>query len=475
MTSHEPTAHVAPAAPTPQDDGGASPTGPQPTWSPEHEAAAQAWAAAETARRPSPLFGPGAVRQMLADSAYLLLGLPITIASFTVLVTGLSLAAGLLITVIGIPVAVATLLAAEWFGRLDRARLRGRGTVLPPLQYAPLRGSGLRGMLNTLADPLRWAAVIHGIVAMAVSILTWTVLVTWWAGALGGLTYWFWERWLPHDASGRVDSQGLAELLDLPMSEAQLNLLVGLVFVLTMIPVLRWCAELHAGLARMLLSGTSSRYLSEQVADLEARRTAAAAAETQSLRRLERDIHDGPQQRLVRLGMDLSVAERHLDDDPATARELLAAARAQTAETLAELRALSRGIAPPVLADRGLAAALAAVAARASVPTSVDVSVAGDDRPSAPVESAAYFLVSEALTNIAKHSCASMAAVRVWGDRASGALSVEVRDDGVGGADVAKGHGLAGLVDRVEGLGGLLTIASPDGGPTVVHATLPWV
>ncbi len=487
MTSHEPTPLALPVvtdpepAPAAPSEGAPSEGAPsqaaqdpapdlaQPVWSPEHAAAAEAWAAAATARRPSPLFGPGAVRQLLADSAYLLLALPITIASFTVLVTGLSLAAGLLITVVGIPVGVVTLLAAEWFGRLDRVRLQARGTQLPPLQYAPLRGSGLRGMLNTLADPLRWAAVVHGLVAMCVSLLTWTVLVTWWMGALGGLSYWFWDRWLPRD------DEGLADLLDLQMTNAQVYFITGVVFLLTIIPVMRWCTELHAGLARMLLSGTSSRYLEDQVADLEARRTAAAAAETQSLRRLERDIHDGPQQRLVRLGMDLSVAERHLDDDPATARELLAAARAQTAETLAELRALSRGIAPPVLADRGLAAALASIAARASVPTSVEVTLAADDRPSAPVENAAYFLVSEALTNVAKHSDAGAAAVRVWGDRDAGALQVEISDDGHGGADIAKGHGLAGLADRVDGLGGLLTITSPEGGPTLVRATLPWV
>lgn len=417
------------------------------------------------------MLAPGAVGRLLADSFYLLLGLPITIASFTVLVTGLSLAAGLLITVVGIPVAVGTLYAAEWFGRLDRVRLRGRGTELAPLQYAPGRGAGLRGMLNLLGDPLRWAAVLHGIGAMALSIVTWTVLVTWWSGAAGGLTYWFWSRWLPADDRYTT----LPELIGLSMTEAQFYLLVGVAFLITIIPVVTWCTDLHAGWARLLLSGTSSRLLRAEVEDLQARRTAAASAETQSLRRLERDIHDGPQQRLVRLGMDLSVAERHLDDDPATAREMLAAARAQAAETLAELRALSRGIAPPILADRGLAAALAAVAARATVPTSVEVDLPADERPGAAAENAAYFLATEALANTAKHAGATEAAVRVWADGTDArTLRVEVRDDGRGGADIAKGHGLAGLADRVEGLGGLLTIVSPAGGPTVVHATVPW-
>ena len=327
-------------------------------------------------------------------------------------------------------------------------------------------------MISPLGDPLRWGAVLHGIGAMALSIFTWSVLVTWWAGTLGGLTFWFWERWLPNPDTNTT----LPELLDLPMTEAQLNLVLGLLFAASLVPVVRWCTALHVGWARLLLTGTSSRVLAAQVTDLEARRTAAASAETQSLRRLERDIHDGPQQRLVRLGMDLSIAERRLDDDPEAARALLTAARAQAAETLAELRALSRGIAPPVLADRGLGAALASVAARSTVPTSVDVALPDDVRPAESVESAAYFVVAEALTNTAKHAEASAAAVRLWsaGTGPDAVLTVEVEDDGVGGAEPAKGHGLAGLVDRVEGLGGLLTVTSPAGGPTLLRATLPW-
>lgn len=237
---------------------------------------------------------------------------------------------------------------------------------------------------------------------------------------------------------------------------------------------MRWCANLHAGLASLLLTGASRRALEAQVSDLTARREAAAAAETAALRRLERDIHDGPQQRLVRLGMDLSAAERRLADDPEAAARLLAEARAQAAETLAELRALSRGIAPPILADRGLAAAVATLAARSPVPTTVDVELA--ERPAPPVESAAYFVVSEALANVAKHARAGTAVVRARLVETPGgrALEVEVADDGVGGAAVAKGHGLAGLADRVAGLGGELTVSSPDGGPTLVRATLPW-
>lgn len=410
------------------------------------------------------------VRRTLRDTAYLLPTYPIAIASFVVLLTGLSLAAGLLVVVGGVLVAVATLWVGTVFAAVERARLAARGTELAPIVYTRPTGGLLSRSLATLRDPRRWATVLHGIGALVLSTVTWTVAVSWWAGTLGGLTYWFWSRWLPED------NTSLADLLRLPVSESVLNLVFGVLLLVTMPAVLRWCAEAHAGWARLLLTGASRAALAAQVQDLTERRSAAAAAEAQSLRRLERDIHDGPQQRLVRLAMDLSVAERRLADDPDAARALLGEARTQAAETLAELRALSRGIAPPVLADRGLAAAVSAVAARATMTTSVDVALPDGARPTESVETAAYFVVTEALANVAKHADAAHAHVAVTTEVHDGArvLLVRVHDDGVGGAALAKGHGLAGLADRVEGLGGRLAVESPVGGPTEVVATLPW-
>lgn len=415
---------------------------------------------------------PDRLRELAAgvgrDSAYLLAALPVAIASFTVLITGLSLAVGLAVVWVGVPIGGATLVVATWFGELERRRLAARGTELAPVAYAPVTGLGLRAQLQRMSDPRRWAAVLHGIGALALAVVTWSVAITWWAGTLGGLTYWFWQRWLP------ADEQGLADLLHLPVSDSVVNLALGVVFLVTLPVVLRGCTAVHVGWAEALLTGASRRALQAQVGDLTARREAASAAETAALRRLERDLHDGPQQRLVRLGMDLSAAERRLADDPQEAQRLLAEARAQAAETLAELRTLSRGIAPPVLADRGLAAALTPVAARCTVPTEVEVAI--PDRPSPATETAAYFVVTEALVNVAKHAHASGASVRVEPLDRDGVrvLQVEVRDDGAGGADEAKGHGLAGLAARVEGLGGTFSVSSPAGGPTVVRATLPW-
>lgn len=411
------------------------------------------------------------LRALAADTWYLLATLPVAVASFVVLVTGATLAVGLVVVWLGIPVMLGTLTVAVAFGRLERMRLGARGTVLAPVVYAEPRGEGVRRLLHPLTDPRRWAALVHGVGALLLSVVTWSVTVSWWAVVAGGLTSWSWEQWLPDQ-----EVHGLAELLHMPARDSVVNFVVGVVFAATAPKVMRALVAAHEAWARLLLTGSSRRALEGQVAALEQRGASAAAAETSALRRLERDLHDGPQQRLVRLGMDLAAAERRLEADPAEARRLLEEARVQTAETLAELRELSRGIAPPILTDRGLAAALAPVAARAAVPVTLAVGLEGSDRPDASVEAAAYFVVCETLTNVAKHARAGSAAVRV---DASGVgdervLSVEVRDDGVGGADLAKGHGLAGLVDRVEGLGGLLSVTSPEGGPTVVRATLPW-
>lgn len=191
------------------------------------------------------------------------------------------------------------------------------------------------------------------------------------------------------------------------------------------------------------------------------------------LAEIERDIHDGPQQRLVRLTMDLEAAARRLDDDPQRARPLVDEALEQSREALSELRALSRGIAPPILADRGLGAALMAAAARCPVQVSLTVTLPGDGRLTAAVENTAYFVVTEALTNVAKHSRATHCAVIVNTD--GDLVIVQVRDNGRGGAHLGKGHGLAGLADRLAGVDGELDVVSPPGGPTVLTAGIPLV
>ena len=217
----------------------------------------------------------------------------------------------------------------------------------------------------------------------------------------------------------------------------------------------------------VLMTPQDRTAMESRIEELTSTRAGAVDAQDAELRRIERDLHDGAQARLVALGMSLGLAEQRMDADPDAARQLLVEAKLGAREALEELRDLARGIHPPVLADRGLGAAVAALAARS--PIEVSVSVLGE-RPPAAVESAAYFVTAEALANATKHAHAQHVEIRIA--RGSDKLLVEILDDGPGGADSA-GAGLTGLRRRVEALDGRLTVDSPAGGPTVIRAELP--
>ena len=206
----------------------------------------------------------------------------------------------------------------------------------------------------------------------------------------------------------------------------------------------------------------------ERISELETTRAGAVEQQETDLERIERDLHDGAQARLVALGMSLGMAEQKLASDPAAAQQLLAEARQGTREALEELRSLARGIHPPVLTDRGLEAAISAIADR--TPLRVDVTVDVPRRPPRAVETAAYFVVVEALANAGKHAHAQHVTVDVRAE--DGELVAEVVDDGAGGAN-AEGSGLRGLTRRVEALDGTLAVTSPTGGPTTIRAVIP--
>ena len=208
--------------------------------------------------------------------------------------------------------------------------------------------------------------------------------------------------------------------------------------------------------------------LAERIAVLETSRAGAVDQQETELRRIERDLHDGAQARLVALGMSLGMAEQKLSSDPVAARAFLADARRGAREALEELRDLARGIHPPVLADRGLEAAVAALTSRSPLRIKLDVDV--DARPSPSVESAAYFVVAEALANVGKHANASHVEIAIRRER--DVLEAEITDDGSGGAN-DKGPGLSGLARRVEALDGSLEVTSPPDGPTIVRAVIP--
>jgi signal transduction histidine kinase len=212
-----------------------------------------------------------------------------------------------------------------------------------------------------------------------------------------------------------------------------------------------------------------ARALRERVDDLRTARQRIIAAADAERRRIERDLHDGAQQRMVAVAVTLGMAEAKMREDPAAAAKLVAQAREEAQLAVKELRELARGIHPAVLSDRGLGPALEALAARAPVPVTVD-EVPAEPLPT-DVEAAVYFVTSEALTNVAKYAHAGGAAIRVAVD--DGCLRLEISDDGVGGADTSGGTGLSGLCDRIEALDGTLTVESPHGEGTSVRAEIP--
>ncbi|MFP5020356.1 sensor histidine kinase [Pseudonocardia phyllosphaerae] len=413
---------------------------------------------------------PGRTR-LGAQMTYLLAGLPLALVSGIVVIVGLALGAGTFVAWIGLPIVVGTLAGARGFAELERrATVAATGRPLPPHHYRPNRGRRLMSRLfRALADPQSWRDVAHAVAGLPLRVITAVVALVWAITGLGGVFYVFWQWSLPrgegdwtlfHSTTGMHSSAG----------DIALNTCLGVLLLVTLPTVVRWLTDVRALLARGLLTNQTAA-LRARAQALAAGRRAAVAAEAQTLRRLERDIHDGPQQRLVRLGMDIEAAVRRLDDDPDRARPLLDEALEQSREALSELRALSRGIAPPILADRGLGPALAAAAGRCPVPVDLDVGLDDGVRLPALVENTAYFVVTEALANVAKHAEATSATVTVTVDEQT--LRVCVRDDGRGGAHQGKGHGLAGLADRLEIVEGRLDVHSPDGGPTLLSAEVP--
>jgi signal transduction histidine kinase len=428
---------------------------------------------------PTPLARYGRMwRAVPRELGFLVLTLPIALAGFITTLTMFGTGLGTLVTFfLGVLLLLATLYVSRGFGLLELIRLEWAGR--PPIRRpewadAPL---GFWGRLKyVLGSGHYWLYLLHTMVVnFVVSLATWTITVIWVSLALGGLTYWFWEYSIP--GSGVDWNVGNDWFGNTPAGEFVGATVVGLFTAATLPFVTRGLVLLHDVIARVTLGAFASDSLRRQVGDLEASRGAAISAEGHSLRRLERDIHDGPQQRLVRLQMDLAAADRKLDTDPEAARQLIGEAVQQSKDALEELRALSRGFAPPMLLDRGLVAALESAAARSTVPVRVTSSLPQGVELPQEIERNAYFVASEALANAAKHSGASAVdvsvALRRVVDTDETWLQVTIGDNGRGGAGLIAGHGLAGLEERLRGLGGILELSSPAGGPTVVGAHLP--
>jgi len=424
------------------------------------------------------------------SALYLLAVFVLAMISISLLASLFWTSVGLLILVIGLPLMVLTLVIARGLGVADRFMLQLTG--LPKVSEPEWNRDAPdnTGFWATLTRPLRnahyWSYLTHGmIVTPIISTISFAITVVWLSVGLGGLTYWFWGMFLPSGAEngdwGQYVSGAVPWLFggwDANAVEIVLYLLAGIVFTFTMPWVLGGLARAHHAVAVAMLGRWSSDELAAEVRAEAAARGAAVHAEDVALRRLERDIHDGPQQRLVRLQMDLAALERRAESgDADAAAELAREARGHAKAALDELRALSSGVAPPLLQDRGLAAALDALATSSPLWVQVEVDPAIDRSVSQEVARTVYFVVAELMTNVVKHSGATAATLRATLRRSpSGApthLDVWLVDNGRGGALVSAGHGLEGLRERVAGLRGILVIESPVGGPTSVGAHIP--
>jgi len=374
---------------------------------------------------------------------------------FAALLSLLSLATG-----IGILLVPMSLLAVRRLASTQRrwAREWSRVTIATPYRPRPVEiTNGLIGRLQRckwlLTDPATWRDLLWTLAGVPVSVVlgllpVFMLVVGVWT-VVADLGAWFFGLWstAPPGFWGQVFFLGL------------------LLLVPTTGPLL---LRVHAWAASSLLAPTREA-MTAQVGQLAESRSQAVDASAAELRRIERDLHDGAQARLVSLGMNIGFAEQVLRDNPDLALNLLAEARASSGQALTELRTLVRGIHPPVLAERGLDGAVQALTL--SLPLPVDLHIELPGRASAPVESAVYFAIAEALANLIKHSGANRAWVQV--EYHSGKLVAIVGDNGTGGASLRPGGGLRGVERRLAAFDGVLALTSPVGGPTVVTMELP--
>ncbi|MGW5676739.1 sensor histidine kinase [Streptomyces sp. NPDC003860] len=404
---------------------------------------------------------------------YLMLNLPISISLFVFAVVGLATGAGLLITFIGVPVLAATLAGCRAFGSLERSRARFL-LGLEVEEPEPLRPKA-RGLMAWLGAILKsgtsWRHVLYAVLHFPWAVTAFASVLAAWTAGWGLFLYPLWQWIFPRyaDVPGIQlygDGKGNNFYLDTPFEIATTSA-GGLVLVL----VTAWTIRGFAYVDRVLVAGLlGPSRLAARVVELESDRGVVVDTAAADLRRIERDLHDGAQARLVALAMDLGLAKEKLLEDPDAAAAMVDEAHGEVKLALQELRDLARGIHPAILTDRGLDAALSAVATRCSVPVRVEVDL--PYRPAAAIEGIAYFTVSELLQNISKHARARKASVEVW--RSENRLMIQVTDDGKGGADVTAGSGLAGLAERLDAVDGILALDSPVGGPTTVTAELPW-
>jgi len=406
-------------------------------------------------KRPPAGLGRRAVRRRIRETAragaVLLSGGLVAFAAIPVLIIGLgtlviSPVAGLGLLFLAVITGLVRPLA-----RAERYRVRLVTGVPVPEAYRPLRGSLTSRVRTLLSDPGTWRDLRWLLVQIVVGLAGLAFLAALLAGPLFMAT-------VPVDYLRGAGDGKVLQLLPL-----------GAFFAAAGWFGCPLMAKGTATLSGWLLAPDATDRLRARMEHLAETRDETVDARAAELRRIERDLHDGAQARLVSLAMSLGMAEEEFDRDPGAARQLVIEARASARTALTELRHLVRGIHPPVLTERGLGGAVEALALASAVPVEVDVAL--DERLPAPLESALYFVIAEAMANIARHSEATWAFVRLWKEQDK--LRLMVHDDGPGGADPARGSGLRGIGARLAAFDGKFTLSSPVGGPTELFAELP--
>jgi signal transduction histidine kinase len=412
-------------------------------------------------------------RRTWAELAYVVVGTPLSVLGAVYVLACFLLGAGLVITAVGIPVLAMAIPAARGFGRVHRGLARallGEAVVTP----AAFRGGhGLFAWIRAgLRDTTGWRAIAYLMAGLPVSLLGLCVVVVTWAWGLLALTYPL-QHALEINQMTVRDANGMTRhglVIDGVVFDTWPRLLVVCAGGVALVFLAPWAVRGVVLLDRLLIRGLlGPDGATQRIADLQRTRAHAVDDAAATLRRIERDLHDVVQARLVALGMNLTMISETLGEDASeTTRGLLATARDNAKDAISELRDVVSGIHPPIL-DNGLDAAIASLAARNPVPVGLHTDIT--EQPSAAIETIAYFCVAELLTNVTKHSGADRASVEMT--QRGGRLGLRVSDNGRGGARLYGGTGLRGLVDRVATVDGTLDTLSPPGGPTVITIDLP--
>jgi signal transduction histidine kinase len=400
----------------------------------------------------------------LAAGFYLLTNLVTGIFWFTLVFVLMVVGLATSIVWVGIPILWLAMNVMRGGAAVERVWVRtALRTDIPRPYRVQIEGTLWQRWKQRFTDPATWRDFGYLALLLPVGIMEFVAVVTMLAvvAALVGVPFWI-------DSAPFAVVVGDSWTIDSFVSALPVAG-IGLALIPFVLLGTRWMGSVHGRFARGMLGPTRADELAIEAERLQSSRARGVEAAEAERRRIERDLHDGAQQRLVAVAMGLGRAKSKMDTDPEGAAELIAEAHADAKLAIKELRDLARGIYPSVLGDRGLDAALSALAAR--VPIEVELQVNVEPRPPTSVESAAYFTVGEALTNITKHSQATKATVKV--NRVETGVLVEITDNGQGGAELKPGGGLAGLADRAATIDGVVVVVSPTGGPTVIRAELP--